>query len=77
MPVIDFVRGLQTPTALIVAGQDTIVPPRRSKRLREIIPNLVLDRTIEADHNELYEHPMFVDALREAVAKIRSAHGTR
>jgi pimeloyl-ACP methyl ester carboxylesterase len=77
IPVIDFVRGLQTPTALIVAGQDTIVPPRRSKPLREIIPNLVLDRTIEAGHNELYEHPMFVDALREAVAKIRSARGTR
>lgn len=69
MPTVDLVKGKQTPTALIVAGRDTIVPARRSEPLRSAIPNLVLDRTIaEAGHNDLYVHPAFVAAMREAVA---------
>lgn len=70
MPVIDFVRESRAPSALIVAGQDTIVPARRSAPLRGVIPNLVLDRTIEAGHNDLYDQRTFTDALREALGKI-------
>jgi len=74
MPTIDLVRDRQTPTALIVAGRDTIVPPRRSEPLRGTIPNLVLDRTIaEAGHNDLYEHPAFASAMHEALARIEAA----
>ncbi|MBM1171612.1 alpha/beta hydrolase [Microvirga arabica] len=69
MPTIDLVKDRPTPTALIAAGRDTIVPPRRTVPLRSAIPNLVLDRTImDAGHNELYQHPAFVAAMREAVA---------
>jgi uncharacterized protein len=69
MPVIDLVKEKQTPTAMIAAGLDTIVPARRSAPLRSAIPNLVLDRTIaDAGHNNLYNHPAFVSAMREAVA---------
>jgi uncharacterized protein len=74
MPVIDFVRDLPTPTALIVAGQDTIVPARRSAPLRDVIPNLVLDRTIDAGHNDLYDRKTFVESLREALANIAAVH---
>jgi uncharacterized protein len=74
MQVIDLVRGSPTPTALIVASQDTIVPARRSAPLRGVIPNLVLDCTIEAGHNDLYDRPAFADALREALAKIAALH---
>ena len=70
MPVIDFIRGSPLPTALIVAGRDTIVPARRSAPLRDVIPNLVLDRTIEAGHNDLYDQRAFADAFREALAEI-------
>src|SRR5215210_3049270 len=70
MPVIDFVRGSPTPTALIVANQDTVVPARRSAPLHAAIPNLVLDRTIEAGHNDLYDQPIFAHALHEALARI-------
>jgi pimeloyl-ACP methyl ester carboxylesterase len=70
MPVIDFVRDRPTPTALIVAGRDTIVPARRSAPLRDVIPNLVLDRIIDAGHNDLYDRKAFVETLREALAKI-------
>jgi pimeloyl-ACP methyl ester carboxylesterase len=69
MPIIDLVKDRQTPTALIAAGRDTIVPARRTAPLRSVIPNLVLDRTIaDAGHNDLYDHPAFVAAMREAVA---------
>jgi len=74
MSIIDFVRGSPTPTALIIANQDTIVPARRSAPLRAVVPNLVLDRTIEAGHNDLYDQPIFADALHEALAKIAASH---
>jgi pimeloyl-ACP methyl ester carboxylesterase len=70
MPVIDFVRGSPTPTALITASEDRIVPAGRSAPLRGAIPNLVLDRTIQAGHNDLYDQRSFADAFREALAAI-------
>jgi pimeloyl-ACP methyl ester carboxylesterase len=73
MSIIDFVRGSPTPTALIVANQDTIVPARRSAPLRAVVPNLVLDRTIEAGHNDLYDQPIFAHALHEALARIAAS----
>jgi pimeloyl-ACP methyl ester carboxylesterase len=74
MPTIDFVREISTPTAMIVAGRDTIIPMSRSGPLRKVIPNLVFNRTIEgAGHNDVYGHPDFGPAMREALA---SAMGT-
>jgi hypothetical protein len=34
MPTIEFVRGSLTPTALIIAKHDAVVPARRSAPLR-------------------------------------------
>ena len=77
MPTLDLVKDRPTPTALIMAGRDTIVPARRSEPLRSAIPNLVLDRTIaDAGHNDLYQHPAFVAAMREAV-EIFEANASR
>jgi pimeloyl-ACP methyl ester carboxylesterase len=74
MPTVDLVKDRPTPTALIAAGRDTIVPARRSEPLRSVIPNLVLDRTIvDAGHNDLYQHPSFVAAMRDALAEIERA----
>ncbi|MDF2688697.1 MAG: hypothetical protein K0Q80_1662 [Microvirga sp.] len=74
IPTIDLVKDRQTPAALVMAGRDTIVPARRSEPLRSVIPNLVLDRTIaDAGHNDLYQHPAFVAAMREAVAEFEKA----
>jgi pimeloyl-ACP methyl ester carboxylesterase len=73
---IDYLRGTGTPAALVAAGSDTIVPPRRSEPLRGAAPNLVLDRTIaEAGHNDLYDHPDFAQAMHEALARILAAGG--
>lgn len=71
MPTVDFVRGLQTPTAIIAAEHDTIVPPRRTDALRQGIANLVLDRTIAGTgHNDIYHHPEFRQAMVDALARI-------
>ena len=71
MEVADAVAATSAPVALIAAGRDTIVPPRRSQRLREVAKNLVLDRVVEeAGHNDLYDMPEFVAAMREALELI-------
>ncbi len=75
MPTLDFVRETPAPTALIVAGRDTIVPARRSASLRGAIPNLAFDRIIDAGHNDLYDHPAFAAAMRDALARIETASG--
>lgn len=70
----EYVHGSTTPTAVIAAERDTIVPPRRTEALRRAIPVLVFDRTIaDADHNDLYERDEFRAAMTEALAHIRSA----
>ena len=73
MPTIEFVRGSLAPTALIIAERDTIVPARRSAPLRPVIRNLVFERTIDAGHNDLYDHPDFAQAAREALTRVEAA----
>ncbi|WP_207538065.1 alpha/beta hydrolase [Sabulicella rubraurantiaca] len=73
MPTIEFLRGSPVPTALIMAGRDTIVPARRSAALRPVIEKLVFESTINAGHNDLYGHADFAPAMREALAKIVAA----
>jgi pimeloyl-ACP methyl ester carboxylesterase len=74
MPTAELMRDKRTPTALIMAGRDSIIPARRSEPLRRAHPNLILDRTIaEAGHNDLYEHPAFVSAMQEALTRIEAA----
>ena len=75
MPTIEFVRGSLVPTALIIAERDAIVPARRSAPLRAAIRNLVFERTIDAGHNDLYDHPEFAAAAREALARIEAVSG--
>jgi pimeloyl-ACP methyl ester carboxylesterase len=66
------VRGSFTPTALIIAKHDAVVPARRSAALRPLIKNLVFERTIDAGHDDIYGHPAFAAAMREALAKIEA-----
>ena len=75
MPTIEFVRGANVPTALITAEHDAIVPKRRSAPLRAAIRNLVFERSIDAGHNDLYDHPDFAQAAREALMRVEGASG--
>jgi len=73
MPTIEFVRGSNVPTALITAEHDAIAPERRSAPLRAAIRNLVFERSIDAGHNDLYDHPDFTAAAREALTRVEAA----
>lgn len=74
IPVTRFMAGQRTPTAIIAAGADAIVPPRRTDALRPHVENLVMDRTLDgAGHNDLFDHPAFPAALSEALARVVAA----
>jgi pimeloyl-ACP methyl ester carboxylesterase len=71
MSTVEPLRAVTLPTAIITAGQDTIVPPARAVAVRQAIATPVLDRTIAgAGHNDLYAREDFRAALREALARI-------
>jgi uncharacterized protein len=76
MPTLEFVRGALTPTAVIVADRDKVVPARRSTPLRRAVSNLVFARTIDAGHNDLYDHPDFAEAMREGLAAIEAVQSS-
>src|SRR5271163_2203686 len=63
LPTLEFVRHSATPTALIIAERDTLVPARRSTPLRRSIRNLVFECCINAGHNDIYDHPAFAPAM--------------
>ena len=73
MRTIEFVRGSLAPTALITAERDKVVPARRSAPLRAAIKNLVFERDIDSGHNDIYDHPAFAAAMREALTRIEAA----
>jgi uncharacterized protein len=74
MSTLDFIADVSTPTAIIVAGCDSVVPGRRTEPLRSAARNLVFDCTIaEAEHNDLYDRSEFWSALGSAVQQVRRA----
>jgi len=75
VPTIEFVRETSVPTALIMAKRDSIVPARRSEPLRSAIKRLVLERTIDAGHNDVYDRPEYAAAMREALSMIEAVSG--
>jgi pimeloyl-ACP methyl ester carboxylesterase len=62
--------------AIITAERDEIVPSRRTEALRRAAPDLVLDRVIPGvGHNDIYNSPHFVEAMREALSRIEQRDG--
>jgi pimeloyl-ACP methyl ester carboxylesterase len=62
---------LATPTAVIAAGRDRVVPPHHTDAVRRAIPALVLDRTIAGTgHNDIFHHADFRQAMAEALARL-------
>lgn len=59
------------PVAIVAADRDEIIPPKRTQALREKVPNLVYDRTIDgAGHNDIYGRSDFQEAMREALQSV-------
>jgi dienelactone hydrolase len=71
---IDAARPLRqndVPVAIIAAGNDTLIPKRRTDALRGRVRNLIFDRTIEGvDHNNIYQASALHEAMREALSAI-------
>ena len=57
--------------AIVAGGRDTLIPGTRTQGLRLAAGNLAFDETIDAGHNDIYRHPRFVPAMREALARLR------
>ena len=67
-------HGVRTPVAIVAAGRDRLVRPERTEGLRRAVPNLVHDSTLSgASHDNIFLHPAFEPAMREALARIEAA----
>jgi pimeloyl-ACP methyl ester carboxylesterase len=73
MEIASLAAEIETPIAVIAAGQDRIIPARRTAALRRSVRRLILDRTIaDTGHNDIYDHIAFAAALREAIMLIEA-----
>lgn len=65
------IAATQVPIAIIAAERDEIVPAGRTAALRQVVPNLVFDRTIKgAGHNDIYARSDFQEAMHHALAAV-------
>ena len=63
-----YLEDAQVPVAMISGDRDTLIRPARTQALRQQVPNLVYDRTIDgAGHNDIYHRPQFQQAMGEAL----------
>jgi alpha-beta hydrolase superfamily lysophospholipase len=73
-PSVEYMRGNATPTAVIAAENDHVVPPRRTAALAAAVPNLVFNKTLAgARHATIYELPAYDEAFLAAFAALREA----
>ena len=73
-PTVEFMAGNPTPVAVIAAAQDRVIRPRRTAALVARLENLVFYRALEgADHNTLYQVPIYEETLDAAFAAIAGA----
>lgn len=67
-------RRRPTPVAILAGGRDRLIPGPRTQGLRLAAPILAYDRTIpDAGHNDIYDHPEFEPAMREALGRVLAA----
>jgi alpha-beta hydrolase superfamily lysophospholipase len=71
-PSVEYMQGNATPTAVIAAENDHVVPPRRTAALAASLSNLVFNKTLAgARHATIYELPAYDDAFLAAFAALR------
>jgi pimeloyl-ACP methyl ester carboxylesterase len=64
-------RKSKTPTAILAAQHDSLIPTARTDGLRQSVGNLAFDQVIAgAGHNDIYQRSEFHDAMRKAFAAI-------
>lgn len=71
-PSVTYMERNSTPTAVIAADHDRVVPPRRTAALVAGLSNLVFNATLAgARHATIYELPAYNEAFLAAFAKLR------
>lgn len=71
MEPAEHLRASAVPVALIAGERDTLIPPAHAEALRKAAGNVVFSREIAgAGHNDIYGHPGFRQAMREALAAV-------
>jgi uncharacterized protein len=67
-------QGIDTPTAIIAAENDTLIRPERTDALRRVLGHIVLDQTIaDVGHNDIYDRAAFHHAMTEALRRMDSS----
>ena len=70
-PAAEDLARTRVPVAILAAGRDDLVLPGRTEALRRRLPNLVFHHSFPASgHNDVYRHPSFPAAMREALAAV-------
>ncbi len=70
-----FLSESEVPVAILAGERDTLIRPARTQGLRERTRNLVFDRTIAtAGHNDIYDRPEFVAAMKDALVRVTPEH---
>ncbi len=73
MEPAEALRRRPTPVAILAGGRDRLIPGPRTQGLRLAAPILAYDRTIaDAGHNDIYDHPEFEEAMREALRRLEA-----
>jgi len=73
MRSVEALEDVQTPVAIIAAGNDTLIRPARTDALRAAVPNLVYDRTFpQAAHNDILAQSGIEEAMRAALEALRT-----
>lgn len=63
---------VRTPTAIVAAEKDRLIPSSNTDALRRAVPNLIFDRIITgASHNDIYQNPAFRKAMGEALQRLQ------
>jgi pimeloyl-ACP methyl ester carboxylesterase len=76
-PTIEFMANNRTPVAVITAGRDRVVKPRRTQALVERLENQVFHRTLaDADHNTIGQLPVYEQTVRDAFGALEGAVGS-
>jgi pimeloyl-ACP methyl ester carboxylesterase len=76
MPAAAWLERTRLPVAIIAAERDTLIPRVRTDVLRRHLRSIAFDVTIAgAGHNDIYQHPEFAGAMREALAAVSHSTG--
>ena len=65
---IDHLRDVDIPTAVIAAGQDTVVPPVRTETLVRSLRHLAMYKVVpDTSHSGIYDLDIITDLLHDAL----------